>query len=569
MRGIRIIVLVLLVLLFSRTNGSASEDESVAAQLSTLDGLNDQATTEDYFIWMEDGARVGHERCLRQVIGLNVVTRTWTYARWWHGGELVRGSMDYREIATRDGRPVSVSYGSRWPWSAKRVTGRLNGSLLTLQETRAGHTHQWTVQWPEDATAANQGLRLAVSDPSIQVGQTVVSKGFSLARNEFLTFKHTFIGEETVSDWRGEKHQARLFDRCMIDSAGDETKSKLWVDQAGNTLRFESSDKAFIKCSPEEAMADFVLEQKSTSAGPLVLPTSVSIPSKAESVTMVIAADVPLRADMLPEIRQQTVSDNPDGTLTVRYHYNFPVAPGAQMRGVQHNDSQINRLLQPMRLVQSNDPRIIAAAQEAVGTEQRALPASIMIAMWVRENVEYNALHPYESASDVIFHRKGTCVQMAILSAAMCRAAGIPARTVSGFTYGQGNDEQAAGFASHAWAQVYVDGEWIDLDPSMGFTAGRIILAVSDGDSMPRQPQLPGLKIVSVQVGPLLVFDDDDSGGFWNIVSRINAAETPEMMIAKVLSLLTILAVVIVPVVLLVRKRRARRSIVAGCRDLQ
>ncbi len=46
-------------------------------------------------------------------------------------------------------------------------------------------------------------------------------------------------------------------------------------------------------------------------------------------------------------------------------------------------------------------------------------------------------------------------------------AAGIPAREVSGFIYGEAVE---ASFGGHAWCEVEVDGYWHSVDPSWGET---------------------------------------------------------------------------------------------------
>ncbi len=56
---------------------------------------------------------------------------------------------------------------------------------------------------------------------------------------------------------------------------------------------------------------------------------------------------------------------------------------------------------------------------------------------------------------------RGVCQDHAHLFIACCRARGVPARYVSGYV-DPGHDEEAA---SHAWADVWVEGEgWVSVD---------------------------------------------------------------------------------------------------------
>ena len=73
----------------------------------------------------------------------------------------------------------------------------------------------------------------------------------------------------------------------------------------------------------------------------------------------------------------------------------------------------------------------------------------------------------------------------AVLTAAMCRAVGIPARVVSGLIYTENLSGQKDVFGGHAWTEAYVGGVWIGLDATrspQGYGAGHIILAYGHGN---------------------------------------------------------------------------------------
>ena len=68
-----------------------------------------------------------------------------------------------------------------------------------------------------------------------------------------------------------------------------------------------------------------------------------------------------------------------------------------------------------------------------------------------------------DDAIKMLDNQKGDCTEHAILFTTLARAAGIPAREVSGLIYN--DDNEAPGFLAHAWAESVLDGEWIALDP--------------------------------------------------------------------------------------------------------
>lgn len=88
----------------------------------------------------------------------------------------------------------------------------------------------------------------------------------------------------------------------------------------------------------------------------------------------------------------------------------------------------------------------------------------------------------FATASEVARSRRGDCTEHAVLLAALLRAAGIPSRAVAGLVYLDRFAGAREVFGYHMWAQAWVDGRWLDLDPTLpwGFDATHIALGISD-----------------------------------------------------------------------------------------
>ena len=84
---------------------------------------------------------------------------------------------------------------------------------------------------------------------------------------------------------------------------------------------------------------------------------------------------------------------------------------------------------------------------------------------WVFGNLSKTLSSNLTTASQVLTRRAGDCTEHALLFVALARAAGIPAREVSGLIY-MGDDVRRFGW--HAWAEVDIDGRWVQVDPSWG-----------------------------------------------------------------------------------------------------
>ncbi len=114
------------------------------------------------------------------------------------------------------------------------------------------------------------------------------------------------------------------------------------------------------------------------------------------------------------------------------------------------------------------DDDVMAAVAGRVAGADPAEAASEIIT-WLREKVSYVAgsTGVQTSAQEAWDAGQGVCQDMAHISVALLRAAGLPARYVSGYLHPDPKAEPGAAVAgqSHAWAE-YWTGEWVACDPT-------------------------------------------------------------------------------------------------------
>jgi transglutaminase-like putative cysteine protease len=117
-------------------------------------------------------------------------------------------------------------------------------------------------------------------------------------------------------------------------------------------------------------------------------------------------------------------------------------------------------------LVDYNNDIATTASEIASGSETN-LEAIMRLAAWVYNNVDYNLSYvgSIKKASWIMENRKGVCAEYSTLFMALVRSLGFPARYVSGWAYG---NVYGAQFNTHAWTEVYLEGEWIPFDPTYG-----------------------------------------------------------------------------------------------------
>jgi transglutaminase-like putative cysteine protease len=188
----------------------------------------------------------------------------------------------------------------------------------------------------------------------------------------------------------------------------------------------------------------------------------------------------------IPSNDNQKVEQLSDGTIILTVE---PVAAPGGVRFPYHGtDPTALEALEPTRYVESGQKVIIDLARRAVGRTKDAADAVRKIEAFVAEYVEGKNLSVgYASAAEVAASRQGDCSEFAVLTAAMCRAAGIPAQVVVGVAYVK-DFAGFQGFGGHAWVQAYVGSKWVGLDAAFkatergGYDAGHIALAVGSGN---------------------------------------------------------------------------------------
>jgi hypothetical protein len=109
----------------------------------------------------------------------------------------------------------------------------------------------------------------------------------------------------------------------------------------------------------------------------------------------------------------------------------------------------------------------------------------------VRSNTDYNGLQEYQGIVDWVHNyikydeaafgnemtieeilkvRRGVCSQYSKLFVELSRYVGIPAFSVAGLSYNIDKGE----FIDHAWAYIYVMGNWIPMDPTWNIYSGKL-----------------------------------------------------------------------------------------------
>lgn len=147
--------------------------------------------------------------------------------------------------------------------------------------------------------------------------------------------------------------------------------------------------------------------------------------------------------------------------------------------------------------IASGDSKVQELARKAVGFEKEPWKKALKIEKWVHDNMRVTASEGLAPADQVARTLAGDCTEFAMLTAAMCRAQGIPSRTAMGLIYADVRTGPV--FAFHMWTEVWHDGRWTALDATLGLGhIGAAHLKISDQSWHDERTLTPLLPVVRV-----------------------------------------------------------------------
>ncbi len=157
---------------------------------------------------------------------------------------------------------------------------------------------------------------------------------------------------------------------------------------------------------------------------------------------------------------RQTITRSESGTFLCR-------TGAAYANKVRATPKEIADYLQATDTYPSNHPKVQALVKQALGDAQTPREKVDRLVHFVSGYLRPDLATRPRSLLQLLTVRKGACTEFALLFTTLARAAGIPAREVSGLIY-LGDDQKA--FGPHAWNEVVLDGCWVPVDTAWNET---------------------------------------------------------------------------------------------------
>lgn len=440
-------------------------------------------TETDYMAVFLQGQKVGHSVHSRAVENGNVVTTESFSMTLGRGGQAITVTSQETHIETPEGKPLGFEMTMTTSGIEQKTTGTIKDGKITISRAAMGTTQEETKDWPQGALLS-EGLRLLQVKHGLTPGHSFEAKIFRPDMLMSIQAKLQ-VEEKTTINLLGRPLELTKVKTTMavqgqqlemLSYVNDDMKAmKTLVPMMGMELEMVACDKSIALA--DDNIVDFL--EKLSIASPVKLLNLPSIESIAYTLKPTHGKPLNLPVSSSQHVEQSEAGivvtvTNPKPAENIPFPY-------------KGDDPEILNALKPTDYLQCDNEKVIELAKRAVGTTKDAAVAAYQIEAFVDGYITQKDLSVgYASAAEVVQNRQGDCSEHAVLTAAMCRAVGIPARIVCGVVYADFLMGQQGVFGGHAWTEVYLDGKWYGLDATRskqhGFGPGHIALTYGNGD---------------------------------------------------------------------------------------
>jgi hypothetical protein len=327
--------------------------------------------------------------------------------------------------------------------------------------------------WSEEALGL-RGLEHLFEKRKPRPGDTFTFRRYEPTFNTMVTVRVTVKGREAVPLPTGRKDLLRVEltpDKVVVPGHTVQPPRAVWWLDADFVPRRRQTDLEGLwtliltRTTREVAQAAGTGLARSPDIGLTTLvPLDRPIPRVHSAASVLYRVTV--RGD--PDAGSAFRSDEHQGVRNARGSsfdlLVHPVRPAGRGRGAAEKPGA--EYLAPCHYIDSDNERVRLLARRAAGEEKDPWRKALRIERWVKGAMRADNAAPTVPAGQVARTLRGDCRAYAFLTAALCRAEGLPSRTAVGLVYVERGGRPYVGF--HMWAEVWVDGRWLGLDSTLG-----------------------------------------------------------------------------------------------------
>lgn len=440
----------------------------LTAALSLLSAAAADPVLETYDLAQLDGVTIGSVKTRVVADGkLFRATRTLelTLRRY---GSAVRLSREERTTETADGQVVALAM-QQGSGGAKQLQfdGTRDGDVMTVKID--GGRVERKLAWSDDVVGLYREERL-FAERKPKPDDKLTLRRYDPTYNAVVTTT-AHVKEREVVDLLGARRLLQRVELTPEPLVGKGVtirppKSVWWLDESNTPVRRQIEIDGLGTVILTRTTRDKVTSAASTSAPVDVGSRSLValdkvIPRPFETKSVVYSVTVRDETDPTSVVCQdehQEVKNARGETFELHVH---PAKPGEKVEKTRASAE----FLASCHYLDHEEAIIQTMMKRAVMAETDPWKKAVRIERWVKNAMRNDNAAPLVPASQIAQTRQGDCRHHAFLTAALCRAAGLPSRTAMGLLYVYKGGPKL-GF--HMWTEVYVDGQWLGLDSTLG-----------------------------------------------------------------------------------------------------
>jgi hypothetical protein len=445
----------------------------VLALLGTIAAASPRALadSESWDAVFLGGSKVGHMRIRVAPVeeGTRKLQRVLVdYAlKYKRGNDASSLELQYGTIETPEGQVLRLDTLTLASQQVIRVHGDVVQGKMLLKIENGDQKQELSIPWTPD-TYGPYGAELSLSRKPMKPGEVRKVKTFVPTYNKIFEATLTARAPEPVALGGGVNRELLRVDQEVAYLDGKkapEMSSTLWVDDGGQILKTYTDANGGMftyRTTKDAALRNSGPKVDLIALSMVKVARKINNPESRRTILYKLTLANAEPSDLFPADRRQTLkaANGPmTALLEVKTAGPNDGAPGPETVGPEY--------LRSNPFITSTDSRVVSLAREAVGTATDPWAKAQAITKWVAKNVhEKNFETAFAPADEVARTRAGDCTEHGVLTAAMCRAEGIPARVVSGLVY----VPHQSGFGFHMWDEVYVNRRWVAVDSAFNQT---------------------------------------------------------------------------------------------------
>lgn len=429
-----------------------------------LPGLVARADTESWDAIYLAGSKIGYMRIRVAPVkdGERQLTRVLvdfnlTFSR---GKNVSTIDLQYGTIETPEGKVLRLDTRTLVSKQVIRVHGDVIDGKMNLKIENGDQKQEKVIPWTPD-TFGPYGAEMSLSRQPIKEGETRKIKMFIPEMNKVGDATLMARTKEPVALGGGENRDLLRVDQEVVFEDGKkapEMNTTFWIDENGQILKsFTDSNGGMVTYRTTREAATREAPKVDLIAASIVkIGKKITNPESSRDVVYKVTLADANPADLFPNDRRQALTAGGDprsATLEIKTS-----GPEAGEVGPESVGDEFSR---PNPFITSDDLKVVALSRRAVGTATDPWEKAKAINKWVSNNLRNkNFETSFAPADEVARTLSGDCTEHGVLTAAMCRAQGIPARVVTGLVYAN----HLGGFGFHMWNEVYVNRRWVAID---------------------------------------------------------------------------------------------------------